>query len=178
MITASELYPIGYVAKTHGIKGELNVALDTPYEPADFKFLVFEIDSIYVPFVITNTRGQGVANRLVSLKGIDSVEEARELAGKTAYVLVSELKNQPDYDNEADVDGIYLSDLVGYCVTDENGNHIGTISGFNDDTQNYLLEIKNDEGKVLLIPYVDDWVVDFDSDKRTISFNLPTGLLD
>ncbi|MDE6395665.1 MAG: 16S rRNA processing protein RimM, partial [Muribaculaceae bacterium] len=42
MITLKELYPIGYVAKTHGIKGELNVSLDTEFNPEDFKFLVFE----------------------------------------------------------------------------------------------------------------------------------------
>ena len=57
MITAKQIYPIGYVAKTHGIKGELNVSLDTDFNPEDFKFLVFDVDGIFVPFPIINVRG-------------------------------------------------------------------------------------------------------------------------
>ena len=98
MITLQELYPIGYVAKTHGIKGELNVSLDTEFNPEDFKFLVFDVDGIFVPFPILSVRGRGADNRLVSVEGVLSDSEARALVGKTAYVLLRELKEHPDWD--------------------------------------------------------------------------------
>lgn len=180
MITHKELYPIGYVSKTHGIKGELNIQLDTDYNPEDFRFLVFEMESIFVPFEIVSSRGQGVANRLVALKGIETVEDARPLVGKTAFVLKRELVEHPDYNNnsEGEEEGLYLSDLIGYTVADETGKLVGKIIGFNDDTMNYLLELELPDGKTVFIPYVDDWVTELNQENKTISLNLPNGLLE
>lgn len=179
MIRQSELYPIGYVAKTHGIKGELNVGLDTVFDPEDFKFLVFDIDNIFVPFQVENSRGQGQNNRLVTLKGINTVEDAKPLTGKTVYVLQRELKEHPDYEEVIgdEGNGIYLSDLVGYTVKDADGKTLGEVSAFNDDTQNFLLEITIAGGKKTYIPYVDEWVTEFNPDNKTIAFDLPDGLI-
>lgn len=174
MITLKELYPIGFVAKTHGIKGELNVALDTEFNPEDFNFLVFEVDGIFVPFPILNSRGQGANYRLVTVDGVQSDTEARALVGKSAYVLTRELKEHPDWDEESE--SLYLSDLIGYTLLDENKKNIGKIIGFNDDTSNWLLEVKLPDEKTVFIPYVEDWVLEFNPDNKTISFNLPNGL--
>lgn len=178
MISADSIYPIGYVSKTHGIRGELNVRLDTHFNPEDFRFLIFDIENIFVPFVISQSRGSGHDTRLVSIEGIDTVEEAATFVGKTAYVLLSELREHPDYDAEAeDSEGLYLSDLVGYTLNDENGDKIGVITGYNDDTENYLLEVSLTDGKSVYIPFVDEWIVDLDSDTRNLSVDLPGGLI-
>ena len=179
MITLSELYPIGYVTKTHGIKGELNVRLDTDFNPEDFRFAVFDMDSIFVPFEIDYSRGKGDDIRLVRLEGVDSVEEARSFVAKTFYVLLRELKEHPGYDDaSADEQGLYLSDLVGYDLFDENGERVGEIVGYNDDTQNYLLEVKLPDGRKIYIPYVDEWLVDLNQDENRIAFTLPNGIID
>lgn len=177
MITAELLYPIGYVVKTHGVKGELNISLDTDFDPGDFRFLVFDIDSIFVPFKVISSRGKSEDNKLVTLEDVDTVEEAREFTGKTAYILKRELENHPDYDETED-EGIYLSDLIGFNIFDEDGNDVGTIIGYNDDTQNYLLEVKLPDGREVFVPYVDEWLVDFDRDRKIIKFSLPKGLID
>lgn len=178
MITSDHLYTIGYVAKTHGVKGELNITLNSPYDPEDFRFIIFDIESIFVPFEIDSVRGKGEDNRLVALKGVDTVEEARTFVGKTAYVLLSELERHPDFNsNEEDEKGLYLSDLIGYKVFDETGKELGTVENFNDDTQNFLLELRLADGNTVFIPYVDEWLVDLNQDNRTIMFNLPEGLI-
>lgn len=180
MITSKDIFPIGYVAKTHGIKGELNMRLDTDYDPADFRFLVFDIDSINVPFEVTNVRGNGTDNRIISLKGVNDVDDAKMFAGKTAYVLIDELHRHPEY-NASEDDGeeaMYLSDLIGFTLTDDNGKILGKIIGFNDDTQNFLLEVELSDRRKEFVPYVDEWVVDLDRDNRTLSLNLPIGLID
>ena len=178
MITSSELFAIGYVSKTHGIKGELNMRLDTEFNPEDFKFLIFDIDSIFVPFQIALARGKGEDNRIVSLVGVNTVEEARQFVGKNIYVLLKELKEHPLYRYDNDEENLYLSDLVGYHLVDENESDIGEIIGFNDDTQNFLLEVKTNEGKVIFIPYVEEWLTRFDQDNKILGLDLPTGLID
>ncbi|MDE6397135.1 MAG: ribosome maturation factor RimM [Muribaculaceae bacterium] len=176
MITLKELYPIGYVAKTHVIKGELNVSLDTEFNPEDFKFLVFEVDGIFVPFPILGVRGRGANNRLVSVEGVLSDSDARALVGKTVYVLQRELKAHPDWNEEEE--GMYLSDMIGFEMVDENSRPVGKIIGFNDDTSNWLLEIEMPDGRKVFVPYVEEWIVGFDPENRTISVNLPNGLIE
>ena len=170
-----KLYPIGTIKKTHGIKGELNIALDSPYNPEDFRFLVFDIDGATIPFEIVSSRGNGESSRLVTLDGIDSVDEAKNFVGKTVYVLMSELEKLPQYEEE---DSFYLSDLIGFSILDEKGDYIGKIVGFNDDTQNYLLEVEKPDASTAFIPYVDEWLDTFDTEKKIITMNLPEGLLD
>lgn len=180
MITAKELLPIGYVSKTHGIKGELNVRLDADYTTDDVKFVVMDVDSIFVPFVIESSRGNAADNRLVKLEGVDSQEEAKAFVGKTLYAVLADLATLPGFDQSqaADSENLYLSDLVGYTLTDGNNNVVGSITGFNDDTQNYLLEVTLNEGRTVFVPFVDEWMLDLDQDKKTLSFDLPEGLLD
>lgn len=174
MITLSELYPIGYVSKTHGTCGELNVQLDTDYNPEDFRFVVFDIDSTFIPFEVVNSRGQGAANRLVALSEVDSVEEAKTFVGKTIYVLKRELPTDAEDDDE----GFYLGDLVGGTLRNETGDVVGRIVGYNDDTANYLLEIELPDGRHVYIPYVDDWVTDIDPDEPSLTMNMPNGLIE
>lgn len=87
MITLSELYPIGYVSKTHGINGELNVQLDTDYNPEDFRFLVFEIDSTYIPFEVGNSRGQGLQTVLSALSMLILLRKHAALSVKLSISL-------------------------------------------------------------------------------------------
>lgn len=173
MITREELYPIGYISKTHGTTGELNVQLDTDYNPEDFRFVVFDIDSTFIPFEIANSRGQGASNRLVSLSGVDSVEDAKTFVGKILYVLKREFSDDADED-----EGFYLGDLVGGTLHDEAGKVVGCIVGYNDDTANYLLEIELPDKRRVYVPYVDDWVTDFDPEEPSLTMNMPNGLID
>lgn len=178
MISVDGLVPIGFVSKTHGIKGELNVALETDYLPEDFRFLFFDIDGCYIPFAVESSRGNSETNRLVSLKGVDSVEEARAFAGKTVYVDKAALMQHPLYAEEAADTNLYLSDLVGYHITDSDDRSVGKVTGFNDDTQNYLLEVETNQGANVFIPFVDEWIIDLDTENKTLKLNLPEGLIE
>lgn len=176
MISSQDLFPIGYVSKTHGTKGELNVKLDTVYNPEDFKFLIFNLDDTFIPFKTISSRGNNDSSRLVLLDNINNIDEARDFVGKTVYVLEKEIHNHPLYNDENQEDGIYLSDLIGYKVV-LNSAKSGVITNFNDETQNYLLEIELGADNKILIPYVEDWLVEIDTENKTIEFEVPEDLL-
>lgn len=178
MITLQDLFAIGYVSKTHGIKGELNIQLDTDFNPEDFNFLFFELDETYIPFRIESSRGNGAANRLVKIKDIDNIEEAKTFVGKTVYVQKSELAEHPLYEaGMEDEEGLYLSDLVGFELLDENDREVGRIIGYNDETLNVLIEIERTDGNRVFVPFVEDWILSLDPEKRKIRMDLPAGIL-
>lgn len=179
MLTSDLLIPIGYIAKTHGIKGELNVVFDSFFYSDDLKFAVCEIDSIFVPFVIESSRGNSSTNRLVKFKDIDNAIQAKEFVGKTFYALKRELENFPEYREILDNDeNFYLSDLIGYSLLDPAGKRLGEIIGFNDDTQNFLLEIALNNGSEVYIPFVPEWITEFNHDPKSLKIDLPKGLLE
>ena len=77
MILQSELYPIGHVQKTHGIKGELSIFLTSDFDSLDFDYFVFEMDGILVPFFLQDWRFKTAETALVKLERVDD-----ELVGK------------------------------------------------------------------------------------------------
>ena len=180
MISFPELTAIGFISKTNGIKGELTLQLDTEYDPKDFRFLIFEIENIFVPFSLASSRGNSVNNRIISLEGVEDIEDAKDFAGKTAYVLKSELESNPLYKemNPENEETLYLSDLVGFQIFNSNKKSIGEIVGYNDDTQNFLLEVESSKGETFYVPYIEEWLIDFDVNNKTISFDLPEGLIE
>ena len=76
---------------------------------------------------------------------------------------------------EAEEHDLTYAELVGYEVIDNNsGKAIGTIAAVDDTTENILFEMEDG----MLIPAPDDLICDIDSDKHTITMEIPEGLLD
>ena len=67
-----------------------------------------------------------------------------------------------------------LASLVGFEIVDaSNRKAIGTIADIDDSTVNILFEMENG----MLIPANDDLIEDIDAEQRTITMNIPKGLL-
>ena len=67
----------------------------------------------------------------------------------------------------------------GWSVVDEKSGMLGAISGFVDNPAQALLEVERADGKgMLLVPVVDEIVLDADVGQRVVRVDLPNGLLD
>ena len=86
MILQSELYPIGRVQKTHGIKGELSIILTSEFDTLDFNYFVFEMDGILVPFFIQEWRFRTAETALVKFERVNDDLAGKEFVGKTIYI--------------------------------------------------------------------------------------------
>ena len=57
MIREEDVFKIGILGKTHGVKGELNMVIDDDvFDRVDADYLVLKIDGIMVPFFIEEYR--------------------------------------------------------------------------------------------------------------------------
>lgn len=167
----SECYKIGYIAKPHGLKGEVTIALD-PQIPNDVSTLdavfIQENDSL-VPYFITDISVQ--ANKAyVKLEDINSLEAAQDLAKKSLYLpKTARPKPEPG--------GFYEDEILGFHVTDEALGDLGVIADVMTAGPNRLL-VMDYEGKEVLIPINSPFITNVDKSKNKITVNLPEGFLD
>ncbi|MBQ4449993.1 MAG: 16S rRNA processing protein RimM [Prevotella sp.] len=169
MIKEQEVYKIGVIGKAHGVKGELSIQIDDDvFDRVDAEYLVLKLDGIFVPFFMEEYRFKSDSVALVKFEGVDTQERARELTGVEVY-FPRELAEQ---DEEAELS---YAALVGYTLIDNNsGKPVGTIAYVDEQTINIMFELE--DGR--LIPASEELIVDVDQKNRTITLDIPEGILD
>lgn len=168
MIRQEEVYKIGRLGKAHGVKGEVSFQFDDDiFDRVDADYLVLDIDGILVPFFIEEYRFRNDSVCLVKFCDIDTQQRAQELTGCDVYfprTLAEEADDVPS-----------LASLVGFEIVDaSNGKAIGNIAAIDDSTINLLFELEDGA----LIPASDELIENIDAEHRTITMNIPKGLLD
>lgn len=167
MIRDEEVYKIGVIGKTHGVKGELNFTFsDDVFDRVNADYIILRIDGILVPFFIDEYRFRSDDRVLITLHDIDTAEKAQNLVGIEVFFPFA-------LSDKSREDVICFNDLIGFTV-----EGLGTVTGIDDYTDNILLEVRTDEGKQILIPAVEEFVESVDYDKKIIKVQLPEGLLE
>ena len=168
MIKQEEVYKIGRLGKSHGVKGEVSFLFDDDiFDRVDADYLVLDIDGILVPFFMEEYRFRNENVCLVKFCDIDTQQRAQELTGCDVYfprALAEEADEQPS-----------LSSLVGFGIVDASDDkNVGSIAAIDDSTQNIMFELEDGT----LIPASNELIKDIDADSQTITMHLPQGLLD
>ncbi|MBR6867209.1 MAG: 16S rRNA processing protein RimM [Prevotella sp.] len=166
MIKSEEVYRIGRLGKTHGVKGEVSFQFDDDiFDQVDCDYLVLDVDGILVPFFIEEYRFRSDSVALVKFEDIDTQQRAAELTGCDVYfprALAAEDESPS------------LTMLVGFDIVEANGGTtVGRIAAIDDSTANLLFELE--DGR--LIPANDDLIEDIDTQQQKITMSLPEGLL-
>ena len=168
MIKQEEVYKIGRLGKSHGVRGEVSFLFDDDvFDRVDADYLILDIDGILVPFFIEEYRFRSDTTALMKFEGIDSQERARELTGCDVYF--------PRNLAASDDDSISWSAIVGFDIIDASTEKsIGRIASIDDSTLNILFCLEDGH----LIPASEDLITQIDQQARTITMHLPAGLLD
>ena len=168
MIRQEEVYRIGRLGKTHGVKGEVTLLFDDDiFDRVDCDYLILEVDGILVPFFIEEYRFRSDTVALIKFEDVDTQQRANELTGCDVY-----FPRALAADDEGEVS---LSLLVGFDLVEANGGTtIGRIAAIDDTTANLLFELE--DGR--LIPANDDLIRDIDTKRKTIKMEIPEGLLE
>ena len=168
MIKEEDVYKIGRLGKTHGVRGEISFLFDDDvFDRTDADYLILRVDGILVPFFIEECRFKSDANAIVKFDGIDTQERARELTGCDVYF--------PRSLAEGDEGDISWSILVGFDILEaQSGKAVGRIAAIDDATMNILFELE--DGR--LVPASEDLITAIDQEARTITMHIPEGLLE
>ncbi|MEW6376832.1 MAG: ribosome maturation factor RimM [Thermodesulfobacteriota bacterium] len=165
-----DLFPIGRVVKSHGVKGKIKVQYFGE-DPNRFPFYreVFIKDSTGRPQPYEVLEAIPQPPRLIlRLKGIGRIEEAEPLVGKEILVRRGTLSDLEE--NE-----YYWHDLLGMVVETEKGRRIGKVkeifpTGANDV---FVVDGKRRE---LLLPATEEVIREIDLEKGVMKVIWMEGL--
>jgi 16S rRNA processing protein RimM len=168
MIKREDVYKIGKLGKTHGVSGELSFLFDDDvFDRADADYLILDIDNILVPFFIEEYRFKTDNNAIIKFEGIDTQDRAREFTGSDVYF--------PRELNDEEENGLSWAAIVGFDIIDASTSKtVGRIASVDDSTINILFELE--DGK--LMPASEELITDIDKHKKTITIDLPKGILE
>ena len=169
MIKEQDVYRIGRLGKSHGVKGEVSFMFDDDvFDRVEADYLVLNVDGILVPFFMEEYRFRTDSTALVKFEGVDTQERARELTGCDVYFPL-ELADDGDDEN------VTFASLVGFTLADADTRmSVGRIAAIDSTTANILFEME--DGR--LIPAAEELITDVNKKKRQISMHLPEGILD
>lgn len=172
MIKQESVYKIGVIGKPHGVKGEVAFLLnDDVFDRVDADYLVLKIEGILVPFFMEEYRFKNNETALMKFIDVDTQEQARALTGCEVYF--------PRALSDSTEDTLSWAEIIGYTLIEHASQTVvGQIMNVDTSTVNVLFEVENAEKEVLLIPASEAFIVQTDTRKKTISLNLPDGILD
>lgn len=150
----------GEIVATHGIRGEMKVLpwADSPDFLTDFK----RVRIGGVDYAVQGCRIQKTCN-LIKLQGIDTIETAQLLRGKTVEV----------YREDAPGDVIFVAELIGTKVYADNA-YIGDITDVLDYPGNKVYVVEGEHS--YMIPAVSAFVLSTDVQAGTMNVKLIEGM--
>ena len=168
MIKEEEVYKIGRLGKTHGVKGEVSFLFDDDvFDRVDADYLVLMVDGILVPFFMEEYRFRSDTTAIVKFCDIDTQERARELTGCDVYF--------PRALTDSDEGSMSWAEIVGYSIVDAStGQTVGKIASIDDATINILFCLEDGT----LIPASEELITSVDQENRIITIDIPEGLLE
>ena len=173
-----EYLVVGHLTKAHGTRGDLLVSPLTDHPESVFASGVVlrlgqasadQPDTDLPPMRIESLR---VVDRglLVRFGGVEDRTDAERLRGMYLFQSIDRL--EPLADGE-----IFYHQLLGLEAVTVAGDRIGTVHEVYELGPSDLLEVRGDQG-VVMIPFVAHVVVEIDVDAGRLVVDPPDGLLD
>lgn len=172
MIKEEEVFKIGIFNKPHGIKGEISFTFtDDIFDRSDCEYLICLLDGIFVPFFIEEYRFKSDSTALIKFEGVDTAEKARMFTNVPVYFP----KKYVVEDESEDISSWNF--FVGFKVIDTKHGLLGEIEAVDESTMNVLFYIMNN-GKEIILPAHEEFIIDLNKKERVITVELPDGLID
>jgi len=168
-MTTKDCFKIGYVSKTHGLKGEVTAVFEVAMAWNGLASLFLDSKGSLVPYLVE--RISGTADKpFIKFEGVASYEQASTLKGCSIYILKSarpKLKRGGFYDDE----------VIGFTVEDKAFGLLGQVTEIQSQGVNRLLAISY-VSKEILIPVNAPFITSVNKTKKLIQVELPAGFLE
>ena len=165
-----DCFYLGKILKPFSYKGEVVLFLDVD-EPMDYS----ELDGVYVSInkklVLYTIKSIRINNNKATVR-FDEVEyeDLERLLGRELYLPLELL---PPLEGNK----FYFHEIIGFEVIDSEKGNIGKIIGVYENAPQPLLSI-DCEGKEILLPIIDEVILNVDRQAKQMSVKSPEGLIE
>ncbi len=169
-ISEIQLTSIGFISKPSGFNGEMILALNAG-EPDDYKnvrYIFIEIEGKPVPFFVEEIKSHR-NDVIVRFEDVNSESEAKKLSGKNICINKS--------DAAITDETVEWNLLVGYHIYETTHGSLGLLERIEEFPQQLIAHCRVN-GKEVLFPLNEDFILKIDDSKKELHLNLPEGLLD
>ena len=173
MIKEEDVYQIGTLTSTHGVRGEVVFQFtDDVWDRVEADYLFCRMDGLLVPFFLEEWRFRSDTRALVKFEDINDADAASRMVGADVY-FPKELTP-----TEVDEEDLTWQMFTGFEVIQAPENRtLGTVTSVLDQTANVLLVVETPEGKELLVPAHENFILRADHRERRLYVQLPEDLL-
>lgn len=162
---------IGQIVNTFGIKGMVKVK---PFTDNIERF--DELEKVY----IENKKGKKEYEIeevkyhknmvLIKFKGIENPEDANLL--RESYLLIDRANEKPLEEGT-----YYIVDMIGLDVYTDENEFLGKLEDIFNTGSNDIYVVKNELGKQILLPAIDEVLKEIDMDNKKVIVHLIPGLI-
>ena len=162
---------IGYISKTRGLKGEVQLFFEfDDYKELELDILFLQLNGKLVPYFVERITILPNRTAYVFFDDVDHIDNAQPLVRKHVYLPNHKLP-------ERHPDDFRLTDLEGYTAVDKTHGTLGRITEVNHYPQQYVAAVMH-KGKEVLFPLTDEWILSIDKENNILEMDLPDGLVD
>lgn len=168
------LFDVGKIVNTHGLKGEVRILATTDFPnerfaPGSLLYLA-QVEKSPRPVTVLTHRKHKTFD-LVRFEEFDSINTAELIVGSIVKVSEEKLTDLPK-------DEFYYHQIIGLTVENEEGMTIGQVKEILSPGANDVWVVQREKKRDLLLPYIDTVILDVDIEKGRVIVHVMEGLDD
>ena len=167
-----ELFRVGVISNTHGIRGEVKVypTTDNVRRFDDLKEVILDTGKEQLNLHVTSVKY--FKNMVIlKFKEFDNITDIIPYKGMD--LLVTRENAIPLEDGE-----YYIADIIGSKVITDEDKILGTLTDVLQTGANDVYVVKTKDGKEVLLPSIEECILDRDIENKIVKVHIMKGLLD
>ena len=167
-----ELFRVGVISNTHGIRGEVKVypTTDNVRRFDDLKEVILDTGKEQLNLHVTSVKY--FKNMVIlTFKEFDNINGIIPYKGMD--LLVTRENAIPLEDGE-----YYIADIIGSKVITDEDKILGTLTDVLQTGANDVYVVKTKDGKEVLLPSIEECILDRDIENKIVKVHIMKGLLD
>lgn len=167
-----ELFRVGVISNTHGIRGEVKVypTTDNVRRFDDLKEVILDTGKEQLNLHVTSVKY--FKNMVIlKFKEFDNINDIIPYKGMD--ILVTRENAIPLEEGE-----YYIADIIGSKVITDEDKILGTLTDVLQTGANDVYVVKTKDGKEVLLPSTEECILDRDIENKIVKVHIMKGLLD
>ena len=167
-----ELFRVGVISNTHGIRGDVKVypTTDNVRRFDDLKEVILDTGKEQLILHVTSVKY--FKNMVIlKFKEFDNINDIIPYKGMD--LLVTRENAIPLEEGE-----YYIADIIGSKVITDEDKILGTLTDVLQTGANDVYVVKTKDGKEVLLPSIEECILDRDIENKIVKVHIMKGLLD